>query len=166
MVCNFNFVQLGPNLSWGFGPKVNSKLSKKSVSWYLRYLTFLEENPDIFKYIFAANLSIFGIKGYNIVDLWHSSISNEEHLEETKHLFIFLCHIVAKFSRYIVRTFLKFKIRIPDKKSLFATLDNIQTNNNTIFEQLGCDLVTISLVVFKVIMMCNVLTHNSLHPKN
>ena len=32
--------------------------------------------------IVAANHSIFGRKGYNTVDLWHSSTKNEEHWEE------------------------------------------------------------------------------------
>ena len=59
--------------------------------------------------IVATNHSIFSIKCYNTVHLWHISTPNEDNLEENKRLFTFKCHIMAKFSRYIIRTFLSWK---------------------------------------------------------
>ena len=54
--------------------------------------------------IVAANLRIFGIKGYNTVDLWYSSSPNEDNWEENKQFFTFMRHIMAKHSKCMFRT--------------------------------------------------------------
>ena len=45
-------------------------------------------------------------KIYNNVNLRHSSTTNEYKWENNKPMFTFMPHIMAKFTKYIVRTFL------------------------------------------------------------
>ena len=45
-------------------------------------------------------------KIYNNVNLRHSSTTNEYKWENNKTMFTFMPHIIAKFTKYIVRTIL------------------------------------------------------------
>ena len=50
-------------------------------------------------------LGYFVKKGYNTVDIWHSSTQNEQNREENSYMFKFMRPIMAYFGKYIIRTF-------------------------------------------------------------